>query len=201
MLFLRPPDQPISGALLGPGGKELAGHHCWLGPVSEKDLTQECYDVKAAVHQINFTVGQTSEVDPWDPAEDEEEETLTLQKMVTDWQNYTRLFGSLRTTSAKTGDAVRSLQATLGASPAHQPEFRACMTWCCRSWATCSWIISHPSWMTTRRTCMTPCSTTRFTPRTARWRGSRPKLEGHGLPYEIEIGTIFTNINATDSHV
>ncbi|KAK1343004.1 hypothetical protein QTO34_015773 [Cnephaeus nilssonii] len=83
--------------------------------LSLKDLAQECYDVRAAVHQINFTVGQTSE---WIHGirRKTDEETLTLQKIVTDWQNYTRLFSSLRTTSTKTGEAVKNIQATLGAS-------------------------------------------------------------------------------------
>ncbi|XP_070232092.1 scavenger receptor class A member 3 isoform X2 [Bos mutus] len=168
--------------------------------LSLKDLTQECYDVKAAVHQINFTVGQTSE---WIHGirRKTDEETLTLQKMVTDWQNYTRLFGSLRTTSAKTGEAVRSLQATLGASSQrisqnseslHDLVLQA-MGLQLQLDNISSFLDDHEENM----------HDLQYHTRYAQNRTVErfETLEGRMASHEIEIGTIFTNINATDSHV
>ncbi|CAJ0923819.1 unnamed protein product [Ranitomeya imitator] len=62
-------------------------------PGPPQNLVQERYDITATVQQINFTVGQTSE---WIQVNQEirqtDEETFTLQKIVTDWQNYSKEF-------------------------------------------------------------------------------------------------------------
>ncbi|OBS73914.1 hypothetical protein A6R68_15553 [Neotoma lepida] len=165
-----------------------------------KDLTQECYDVRAAVHQINFTVGQTAE---WIHGiqRKTDEETLTLQKMVTDWQNYTRLFGGLRSTSAKTGEMVKTIQATLGASSQRISQNSESMHDLVLQVMglqlqldnISSFLDDHDENM----------HDLQYHTRYAQNRTVErfESLEGRMASHEIEIGTIFTNINATDNHV
>ncbi|XP_073661894.1 scavenger receptor class A member 3 isoform X2 [Tursiops truncatus] len=168
--------------------------------LSLKDLTQECYNVKAAMHQINFTVGQTSE---WIHGirRKTDEETLTLQKMIADWQNYTRLFSSLRATSAKTGEAVKSLQATLGASSQRISQNSESMhDLVLQVMGLQLQLDNISSFLDDHEENMhdlqyhTHYAQNRTVERFE-------TLEGRMASHEIEIGTIFTNINATDSHV
>ena len=168
--------------------------------LSPKDLTQECYNVKAAMHQINFTVGQTSE---WIHGirRKTDEETLTLQKMITDWQNYSRLFSSLRTTSAKTAEAVKSLQATLGASSQRISQNSESMhDLVLQVMGLQLQLDNISSFLDDHEENMhdlqyhTHYAQNRTVERFE-------TLEGRMASHEIEIGTIFTNINATDSHV
>ncbi|KAL4671520.1 hypothetical protein H8959_004229 [Pygathrix nigripes] len=168
--------------------------------LSLKDLTQECYDVKAAVHQINFTVGQTSE---WIHGiqRKTDEETLTLQKIVTDWQNYTRLFSGLRTTSTKTGEAVKNIQATLGASSQRISQNSESMhDLVLQVMGLQLQLDNISSFLDDHEENMhdlqyhTHYAQNRTVERFE-------SLEGRMASHEIEIGTIFTNINATDSHV
>lgn len=168
--------------------------------LSLKDLTQECYDVKASVHQINFTVGQTSE---WIHGirRKTDEETLTLQKIVTDWQNYTRLFGSLRTTSAKTGEVVKNIQATLGVSSQRISQNSESMhDLVLQVMGLQLQLDNISSFLDDHEENMhdlqyhTHYAQNRTVERFE-------TLEGRMASHEIEIGTIFTNINATDNHV
>uniref|UniRef100_A0A8D2EC15 Scavenger receptor class A member 3 n=1 Tax=Theropithecus gelada TaxID=9565 RepID=A0A8D2EC15_THEGE len=168
--------------------------------LSLKDLTQECYDVKAAMHQINFTVGQTSE---WIHGiqRKTDEETLTLQKIVTDWQNYTRLFSGLRTTSTKTGEAVKNIQATLGASSQRISQNSESMhDLVLQVMGLQLQLDNISSFLDDHEENMhdlqyhTHYAQNRTVERFE-------SLEGRMASHEIEIGTIFTNINATDSHV
>uniref|UniRef100_A0A8D1W7B9 Scavenger receptor class A member 3 n=1 Tax=Sus scrofa TaxID=9823 RepID=A0A8D1W7B9_PIG len=168
--------------------------------LSLKDLTQECYDVKAAMHQINFTVGQTSE---WIHGirRKTDEETLTLQKMVTDWQNYTRLFSSLRTTSAKTGEAVKNIQATLGVSSQRISQNAESMhDLVLQVMGLQLQLDNISSFLDDHEENMHDLQYhTRYAQNRTVERFET--LEGRMASHEIEIGTIFTNINATDSHV
>ncbi|XP_046513560.1 scavenger receptor class A member 3 isoform X1 [Equus quagga] len=168
--------------------------------LSLKDLTQECYDVKAAVHQINFTVGQTSE---WIHGirRKTDEETLTLQKIVTDWQNYTRLFSSLRTTSAKTGEVVKNIQATLGASSQRISQNSESMhDLVLQVMGLQLQLDNISSFLDDHEENMHDLQYhTRYAQNRTVERFET--LEGRMASHEIEIGTIFTNINATDNHV
>lgn len=168
--------------------------------LSLKDLTQECYDVKAAVHQMNFTVGQTSE---WIHGirRKTDEETLTLQKIVTDWQNYTRLFGSLRTTSAKTGEVVKNIQATLGTSSQRISQNSESMHDLMMQVMGLQLQLDNIStFLDDHEENMHDLQYhTRYAQNRTVERFET--LEGRMASHEIEIGTIFTNINATDSHV
>ncbi|XP_012580258.1 PREDICTED: scavenger receptor class A member 3 [Condylura cristata] len=168
--------------------------------LSLKDLAQECYSVKAALQQVNFTAGQTSE---WIHGirRKTDEETLTLQKVVTDWQNYTRLFGSLRATSAKTGEVVKSIQAALGTSSqrisqnsesVHDLVLQV-MGLQLQLDNISSFLDDHEENM----------HDLQYHTRYAQNRTAErfETLEGRMASHEIEIGTIFANINATDSHV
>lgn len=165
-----------------------------------KDLTQECYDVRAAVHQINFTVGQTAE---WIHGiqRKTDEETLTLQKMVTDWQNYTRLFGGLRSTSAKTGEMIKTIQATLGASSQRISQNSESMhDLVLQVMGLQLQLDNISSFLDDHEENMHDLQYhTRYAQNRTVERFE--SLEARMASHEIEIGTIFTNINATDNHV
>lgn len=165
-----------------------------------KDLAQESEGVQTSLQQINFTAGQTSE---WIQGlrRKTAEETLTLRKLVSDWQNYTRLLGGLRISSAKTGDAVKSLQATLGtalqragqnADSVHELALQV-MGLQLQLDNLSSSLDDHAENM-------------HDLDYHARYAQNRTverfeTLEGRMASHEVEIGTIFANINATDSHV
>ncbi|XP_048186295.1 scavenger receptor class A member 3 [Perognathus longimembris pacificus] len=168
--------------------------------LSLKGLTQECYDAKAAVHQINYTVGQTAE---WVHGiqRKTDEETLTLQKMVTDWQNYTRLFGGLRATSTKTGEAVKNIQAALGASSQRISQNSESMHDLVLQVMGLQLQLDNVS--SSLDDHEENMHDLQYHTRYAQNRTVErfESLEGRMASHEIEIGTIFTNINATDSHV
>lgn len=167
---------------------------------SLKGLEQERFDVRAAMQQLNFTLGQTSD---WIQLiqRKTDEETLTLQKMVTEWQNYTRLFAGLRANSAETGELVRSIQVGVGAA-ARQVGQNAegmhdlvlqVMGLQLQLDNISSFLDDHEENM----------NDLRYHAKYAQNRTAErfETLEGRMASHEIEIGTIFTNINATDSHV
>ncbi|XP_072489937.1 scavenger receptor class A member 3 isoform X1 [Notamacropus eugenii] len=167
---------------------------------SLKGLTQDCYDVKAAVQQINFTVGQTSD---WAHMiqRKTEEETLTLQKMVSEWQNYTRLFGGLRATSAKTGELVKSIQTSLStASQRINQNSEGIHDLVLQVMGLQLQLDNVSSFLDDHEENMhdlqyhTHYAQNRTVERFE-------TLEGRMTSHEIEINTIFTNINATDNHV
>ncbi|XP_066450702.1 scavenger receptor class A member 3 isoform X1 [Eleutherodactylus coqui] len=167
---------------------------------SVKNLVQERYDITGAIQQINFTVGQTSE---WIQViqRKTDEETLTLQKIVTDWQNYSKILGGFKSTSTKTIDLVRNIQSSITATAQritmntevmHDLVLQV-MGLQLQLDNITSFLDDHEENMqdlqyhskyTQNRT------VERF-----------ESLEGRMFSHETEIGTIFTNINATDSHV
>ncbi|XP_027689300.2 scavenger receptor class A member 3 isoform X4 [Chelonia mydas] len=167
---------------------------------SLKGLLQERYDVKAVVEQMNFTVGQTWE---WIRAiqRKTDEETLTLQKVVTEWQNYTRLFGSLRATSSKTSELVKSIQASMSlASQRISQNSEGMHDLVLQVMGLQLQLDNISSFLDDHEENMHDLQYhTRYTQnRTAE---QFETLEGRMTSHEIEISTIFTNINATDSHV
>ncbi|NXR14831.1 SCAR3 protein, partial [Semnornis frantzii] len=167
---------------------------------SLKGLAQERYDVRAAMQQMNFTLGQTSD---WIQViqRKTDEETLMLQKMVTEWQNYTRLFGGLRATSSKTSELVKNIQGSVGAAARQVSQNSESMHDLVLQVMglqlqldnVSSFLDDHEENMNDLRyhhRYMENRTAERF-----------ETLEGRMSSHEIEIGTIFTNINATDSHV
>ncbi|XP_063771079.1 scavenger receptor class A member 3 [Pseudophryne corroboree] len=167
---------------------------------SVKNLVQERYDITAAVQQINFTLGQTSD---WIHVihRKTDEETLTLQKIVNDWQNYSKVFTAFKATLGKTIDMVRNIQSSMGGT-AQQITLNTevihdlvlqVMSLQLQLDNLTSFLDDHEENMqdlqyhskyTQNRT------VERF-----------ESLEGRMFSHETEIGTIFTNINATDNHV
>lgn len=80
-----------------------------------KTLVQDQYDLKATVQQVNTTVGLSAVwIDVLQRKADEE--TLVLQKMTTEWQNYSRILGTLKSNSSATMQAVRSVQSSVSAT-------------------------------------------------------------------------------------
>ncbi|XP_010000516.1 PREDICTED: scavenger receptor class A member 3 [Chaetura pelagica] len=167
---------------------------------SLKGLAQERYDVRAAMQQMNFTLGQTSD---WLQViqRKTDEETLTLQKIVTEWQNYTRLFGGLRATSSKTSELVKSIQGSVGAAARQVSQnsenmhdlVLQVMGLQLQLDNISSFLDDHEENMNDFR------YHNRYTQNRTAERFET--LEGRMTSHEIEISTIFANINATDSHV
>ncbi|NXG38758.1 SCAR3 protein, partial [Dromaius novaehollandiae] len=186
-------------------GQLLAQVGGWQAVTSELDgslkgLVRERYDVGAAMQQMNFTLGQTSD---WIRViqRKTDEETLTLQKIVTEWQNYTRVFSGLRATSSKTGELVKSIQGSVG-SAAQQVSQNSesmhdlvlqVMGLQLQLDNISSFLDDHEE----------NVNDLRYHARYAQNRTAErfETLEGRMASHEIEIGTIFANINATDSHV
>ncbi|KAJ8396188.1 hypothetical protein AAFF_G00020550 [Aldrovandia affinis] len=77
-----------------------------------KSLVQDQYDLKATVQQVNTTVGLNV---LWMDAlqRKTDEETLVSQKMTLDWQNYSKLLGTLKSNSTITSQAVRGIQNSI----------------------------------------------------------------------------------------
>ncbi|CAM9931833.1 unnamed protein product [Bubo scandiacus] len=167
---------------------------------SLKGLAQERYDVRAAMQQMNFTLGQTSD---WIQViqRKTDEETLTLQKIVSEWQNYTRLFGGLRATSSKTSEVVKSIQSSVGAAARQVGQnsenmhdlVLQVMGLQLQLDNISSFLDDHEENVNDLR------YHARYTQNRTAERFET--LEGRMTSHEIEIGTIFANINATDSHV
>ncbi|XP_072714253.1 scavenger receptor class A member 3 isoform X2 [Ciconia boyciana] len=167
---------------------------------SLKGLAQERYDVRAAMQQMNFTLGQTSD---WIQViqRKTDEEMLTLQKIITEWQNYTRLFSGLRATSSKTSELVKSIQGSVGAaarqvgqnSESMHDLVLQVMGLQLQLDNISSFLDDHEENMNDLR------YHNRYTQNRTAERFET--LEGRMTSHEIEISTIFANINATDSHV
>ncbi|NXH11160.1 SCAR3 protein, partial [Bucco capensis] len=167
---------------------------------SLKGLTQEGYDVQAAMQQMNFTLEQTSD---WIQViqRKTDEETLTLQKLVTEWQNYTRLFNALRVTTSKSGELLKSIQSSLGAAAVlvgqnsenmHELVLQV-MGLQLQLDNISSFLDEHQENLNDLR-----YHTGYAQNRTAE---RFQTLEGLMSSHQLELHTIFSNINATDSHV
>ncbi|XP_069461724.1 scavenger receptor class A member 3 isoform X2 [Ambystoma mexicanum] len=167
---------------------------------SMKEVIQERYDMKAAVQQFNFTVGQTSD---WIHLIQRKtnEETLILQKIVTDWQNYTRIFGGLRATSAKTSETFKNIQNTVSTTTQRiSQNAEAVHDLVLQGMGLQLQLDNISSFLDDHEENMQDLQYhAKYTQnRTVeRFDG----LEGRMISHEIEISTIFTNINATDNHV
>ncbi|XP_075782068.1 scavenger receptor class A member 3 isoform X2 [Pelodiscus sinensis] len=167
---------------------------------SLKGLLQERYDIRAAAELMNFSVGQSA---AWIQAiqRKTDEETLTLQKMVSEWQNYTRLFGSLRATSAKTGELVKSIQASTSAASQRISQNAEGMHDLVLQVMGLQLQLDNISSALDDHE--ENAHDLQYHARYAQNRTAErfETLEGRMASHEIEIGTIFANINATDSHV
>ncbi|KFP81229.1 Scavenger receptor class A member 3, partial [Acanthisitta chloris] len=167
---------------------------------SLKGLAQERYDVRAAMQQLNFTLGQTSS---WIQViqRKTDEETLTLQKVVSEWQNYTRLFGGLRATTAKTSEALRSLQGSAGALARQAGRDADSMHDLLLQLMGLQLQLDNISSVLDEH--QENLNDLRYHQRYAQNRTAErfETLEGRMTSHEVEIGTILANVNATDSHV
>ncbi|XP_057679498.1 scavenger receptor class A member 3 [Corythoichthys intestinalis] len=77
-----------------------------------KTLTEDQYDVKATAQQINTTVAlSTMWIDALQRKSDEE--TLVLQKLTTDWQNYSQVLGMIKSNASTNTQILRSLQNSI----------------------------------------------------------------------------------------
>ncbi|KAM6964805.1 scavenger receptor class A member 3 [Aplochiton taeniatus] len=84
---------------------------------SMKTLSQDQHDLRATVQQVNTTVASSAQ---WMDAlqRKADEESLVLQKMTSDWQNYSRVLTGLKSNSSTTTQTMRSIQS--GISLTHQ---------------------------------------------------------------------------------
>ncbi|XP_030628073.1 scavenger receptor class A member 3 [Chanos chanos] len=92
----------------------------WQAVINETDmgmktLVQDQYDLKATVQQVNTTVALSA---LWIDAlqRKAQEETLVLQKITTDWQNYSRALSALKSNSSTTIQTVRGIQSGISAT-------------------------------------------------------------------------------------
>lgn len=74
-----------------------------------KKMVDDQYDIKATAQQVNTTVAlSTLWIDALQRKADEE--TLVLQKLTSDWQNYSRVLSTLKSNTSSTTQTVRFLQ-------------------------------------------------------------------------------------------
>uniref|UniRef100_A0A8D3BX12 Scavenger receptor class A, member 3 n=1 Tax=Scophthalmus maximus TaxID=52904 RepID=A0A8D3BX12_SCOMX len=79
-----------------------------------KTLTEDQYDIKATAHQVNTTVAlSTMWIDALQRKSDEE--TLVLQKLTSDWQNYSRVLSAIKSNTSSTTQTMRFLQNNIAA--------------------------------------------------------------------------------------
>uniref|UniRef100_A0A672IXD5 Scavenger receptor class A, member 3 n=1 Tax=Salarias fasciatus TaxID=181472 RepID=A0A672IXD5_SALFA len=79
-----------------------------------KTLTEDQYDIKATAQQVNTTVAlSTVWIDALQRKADEE--TLVLQKLTSDWQNYSRVLTAMKTNSSNSMQTLRFLQNNVAA--------------------------------------------------------------------------------------
>lgn len=79
-----------------------------------KKLTEDQYDVKAVAQQVNTTVGlSTAWIDALQRKADEE--TLVLQKLTSDWQDYSRVLTAMKSNSSGAVQVLRVLQNNIAA--------------------------------------------------------------------------------------
>ncbi|XP_077443422.1 scavenger receptor class A member 3 [Stigmatopora argus] len=77
-----------------------------------KTLTEDQYDVKATAQQINTTVAlSTMWIDALQRKSDEE--TLVLQKLTSDWQNYSQVLSMIKSNASTNTQILRSLQNSI----------------------------------------------------------------------------------------
>ncbi|KAM7395119.1 hypothetical protein PAMA_006729 [Pampus argenteus] len=74
-----------------------------------KTLVEDQYDIKATAQQVNTTVAlSTMWIDVLQRKADEE--TLVLQKLTSDWQNYSRVLSMMKSNMSSTAQNMRFLQ-------------------------------------------------------------------------------------------
>ncbi|XP_051265325.1 scavenger receptor class A member 3 [Dicentrarchus labrax] len=74
-----------------------------------KTLEEDQYDIKATAQQVNTTVAlSTMWIDALQRKADEE--TLVLQKLTSDWQNYSRVLSAIKSNTSSTTQNMRFLQ-------------------------------------------------------------------------------------------
>nr|XP_023652989.1 scavenger receptor class A member 3 isoform X2 [Paramormyrops kingsleyae] len=82
-----------------------------------KSFIEDQYDLKATVQQVNTTALLSKQ---WIETlkRKADEETLVLQKLTTEWQNYSKVLGAIKSNSSTTSQSIRSIQN--GISATHQ---------------------------------------------------------------------------------
>ncbi|XP_076023025.1 scavenger receptor class A member 3 [Genypterus blacodes] len=82
-----------------------------------KTLTEDQYDLKATTQQVNITVALSN---MWIDAlqRKSDEETMVLQKLTSDWQNYSRVLSAIKSNTSSTTQSMRVLHS--GILAAHQ---------------------------------------------------------------------------------
>ncbi|KAM9839899.1 scavenger receptor class A member 3 [Aulostomus maculatus] len=74
-----------------------------------KTMSEDQYDIKATAQQVNTTVALSA---MWIDAlqRKADEETLVLQKLTSDWQNYSRVLSAIKSNTSSTMQTLRFLQ-------------------------------------------------------------------------------------------
>ncbi|XP_067874690.1 scavenger receptor class A member 3 isoform X2 [Heterodontus francisci] len=163
-------------------------------------LAQDQYKIRISVQHINFTTNQNT---LWleEIQRKTDEETLILQKIVTDWQNSTKVFGVLRASVSKMNDVVKGIQSTLATTLqsvsqnaeimhdlslqllAVHEQFENISIFLDDHEENIQDILYHAKYYENR-------TAERF-----------ETIMGRMVSHETEINTILANINATNNHV
>ncbi|XP_060706410.1 scavenger receptor class A member 3 [Hemiscyllium ocellatum] len=165
-----------------------------------RKLTQDQYKIRISVQHINFTTNQNT---LWreEIQRKADEETLILRKIVADWQNSSKAFGSLKTSMSRMNDVVKGIQSTLvttlqrvsqNAEVMHDlslqllvvhEQFENISTFLDDHEENIQDIVYHAKYYENR-------TAERF-----------ETIMGRMISHETEINTILANINATNNHV
>ncbi|NXB27157.1 SCAR3 protein, partial [Rhagologus leucostigma] len=167
---------------------------------SLRGLARERSEAGAAVERLNSSLAQNSQR-LRELRRKADEETLTLQKAATEWQNFSRAFGALRAASSRSAELLRSLQAGLGAAAREAARNSEGMHELALQLLGLQLQLDNVS---------SQLDEHQENVRDLRYRHGHGRnrtderfraLESRMESHEVEIGTILANVNATDGHV
>ncbi|XP_043918617.1 scavenger receptor class A member 3 [Protopterus annectens] len=167
---------------------------------SVKTLTENKYDIQSAIQALNYTSHHTSEwIDVLRRKTDEE--TLVLQKMVTDWQNYTRLLGALRVSSGKANEVIRNIQSSTASTMQMTQQNAEVMHDLVLQVMDLQMHLDNISSSMDEHEENMQDFQYHVDYQDNRTSEKFETLDGQMTSIENEVHTIFININATDNHV
>ncbi|XP_038655528.1 scavenger receptor class A member 3 isoform X2 [Scyliorhinus canicula] len=163
-------------------------------------LTQDQYKIRIGVQHINFTTNQNT---LWleEIQRKADEESLILQKIVTDWQNSTKVFGVLRASVSKMNDVVKGIQSTLTTALQRVSQNAEVM-----HDLSLQLLVVHEQFENISSLLDDHEENIQDFLYHAKYYENRTgerfeTIMGRMISHETEINTILANINATNSHV
>ncbi|GCB71779.1 scavenger receptor class A member 3 isoform X2 [Scyliorhinus torazame] len=165
-----------------------------------RSLTQDQYKIRIGVQHINFTTNQNT---LWleEIQRKADDETLILQKIVTDWPNSTKVFGVLRDSVSKMNDVVKGIQSTLTTALQRVSQNAEVM-----HDLSLQLLVVHEQFENISSLLDDHEENIQDFLYHAKYYENRTAerfetIMGRMISHETEINTILANINATNSHV